>query len=260
MISNELGGVRVLLTGACGVHGRWIAEAFARVGARMLLSDLRKAPLEQLASLLRNQGAEVATGIVELRSEASIDALVGSAAATWNSPDVLINCAGIYPHKPLLETTREDWVQVMDINLTAVHLLTQKVARLMIDSAVRGSIVNISSGAATSVSPGGVAYSTSKAALTMLTRGYALELAPHGIRVNAVSPGFAPGSEVSPLGEDYSEAMVKTIPLGRTSGAHDASEAVLFLCSPKASFITGATIAVDGGRSAGSFRAQSSSS
>jgi 3-oxoacyl-[acyl-carrier protein] reductase len=85
----------------------------------------------------------------------------------------------------------------------------------------------------------------------MLTRTYALELAPYGIRVNVVNPGFAPGSEVSRLDEDYVEMMIRTIPLGRTSGPHDSSEAVLFRCSDRASYITGTTLTVDGGRSAG---------
>ena len=90
-------------------------------------------------------------------------------------------------------------------------------------------------------------YSASKAALERLTAGLALELAPHRIRVNAVSPGFAPGSVVSPLSPAYVEAMLARIPLGRASGPDDAPNAILFLCSPQASFITGATLAVDGG-------------
>jgi 3-oxoacyl-[acyl-carrier protein] reductase len=98
---------------------------------------------------------------------------------------------------------------------------------------------------------GSVPYCTSKAALERLTAGLALELAPHGIRVNAVSPGFAPGSTVSPLPPAYVEAMLARIPLGRPSGPDDAPAAVLFLCSERASYITGATLAVDGGNSIG---------
>lgn len=258
MSRSEFQGVRVLVTGAGGVHGRWIAEAFAKDGARLVLTDVREEPLEQLADELRGAGADAVARVADLRSEASIDELAAFTAARWGSPDVLVNNAGIYPRQKLLETDGDGWARVMDINVTAVHLLTRGVARLMIAAGVRGSIVNITSGAAGSVRPGSVPYSTSKAALTMLTRGYALELAPHGIRVNAVSPGFAPGSEVSLLDDSYVEAMVRSIPLGRTSGPHDSSEAVLFLCSTKASFITGATIAVDGGRSAGTFSAPSS--
>ena len=98
---------------------------------------------------------------------------------------------------------------------------------------------------------GSVPYSTSKTALERLTAGLALELAPHRIRVNAVSPGFAPGSTVSPLSPAYVDAMLTRIPLGRASGPDDAPNAILFLCSARASFITGATLAVDGGNSLG---------
>lgn len=255
MSGGEFDGTRVLLTGASGIHGRWIAEAFAGAGARLVLTDVREEPLERLAAELRAAGADAIARMTDLRQDVSIDELIAFTAARWGSPDVLVNCAGIYPRQKLLETDREGWAQVMDINVTAVHLLTRGSVALMIAAGVRGSIVNITSGAAGSVQPGGVPYSTSKAALTMLTRGYALELAPHGIRVNAVSPGFAPGSEVSRLDDAYVEAMVRSIPLGRTSGPRDSSEAVLFLCSQKAGFITGSTITVDGGRSAGTYRA-----
>lgn len=142
----------------------------------------------------------------------------------------------------------------MDVNLTAPFLLTRDLARLMIKDQVRGAVVNITSAAANTTRLGSGHYSTSKAGLAMLTRAYALELAPHGIRVNAVSPGFAPGSKVSTLDDHYIATVEASIPLGRTSGPCDAAEAVLFLCSKRASYITGTTLTVDGGRSAGTFK------
>jgi 3-oxoacyl-[acyl-carrier protein] reductase len=111
----------------------------------------------------------------------------------------------------------------------------------------------ISSGAARALRKGTVPYCTSKTTLERISKGFAIELAEHGIRVNVVEPGFAPGSVVSPLSDEYVEKMRSRIPLGRTSGPEDASGAVLYLASEKASFITGTVLSVDGGNSLGVF-------
>lgn len=255
MRDGEFRGHRVVVTGAAGVYGRWIAEAFAAEGARLLLIDLREEPLRATAEAVRALAQEVLTYTCDLRDPAATAAIADLVRERWQSPDVLVNNAGVYPHQPIMDMRLDDWDAVMELNVTAPFLLTQALARLMIDASVRGSVVNMSSGAAGTTRPGSVHYSTSKAALSMLTRGYALELAPHGIRVNAVSPGFAPGSEVSHLNDDYVAIMTKSIPMGRTSGPHDSSEAILFLCSAAASYITGTTLVCDGGRAAGTFGA-----
>lgn len=246
-------GARVVITGAVGVHGAWIAEAFAGQGARLLLSDVRAAELRALASRLAPSAAEVIEHPTDVADRTSLGALVEVVRERWGAPDILVNNAGIYPQEPLLDLPTERWDLVMSINLTAPFILTRDLAGLMIAAGVRGAIVNITSGAAKTTSVGAGHYSASKAALAMITRAFALELAPHGIRVNDVSPGFAPGSAVSRLTDEYVERMVESIPLGRTSGPNDASEAVLFLCSERASFITGTMLSVDGGRSAGTF-------
>ena len=251
---GELAGARVLITGAAGVHGAWLAEAFARQGARLLLVDLRAAELRALAQRLAPAAADVIEHAADLADRTALAALVDVVRERWGALDILVNNAGAYPREALLDLPTERWDRVLAINLTAPFILTRDLAALMIAAGVRGAIVNIGSGAAEGTSVGAGHYSASKAGLAMLTRAFALELAPHGIRVNAVSPGFAPGSAVSPLSDDYVRKMVETIPLGRTSGPHDASEAVLFLCSASASFITGTTLAVDGGRTAGTFR------
>lgn len=252
---EEFKGQRVLITGAAGVIGRWIAEAFAAQRAELLLSDIRQNALDLIAGELRSEGAEVRCHYTDLRKEESILEMVGVMKSDWGSPDIVINNAGIYPRHNLLEMSVSDWKQTLDINVTAPFLVARESARLMIEHGVKGSMINISSGAATNVSVGGGHYSTSKAAVAMLTRALSLELAPHGIRINAVGPGFAPGSEVSPLSGEYVESMISSIPLGRTSGPNDAPSAILFLCSSSASFITGASLSIDGGRSAGNFQA-----
>ena len=245
---------KVLITGAAGVLGGWMADAFARHGAHLVLCDRRVDALADAVSQGRWENVKTLIHQTELRDQASMDSLVAMVEAQWGAPDILINNAGVYPHSPLLDVELDDWKAIIDVNLTAPFYLIKRMAKLMIANGVAGAMVNILSGASVMVSPNGVPYSVSKAALAMLTRGTALEFAGTGIRVNGVSPGFAPGSEVSALDDDYVASMVRSIPLGRTSGPMDSPEAVLFLCSSRASFITGALIAVDGGRTAGPVR------
>jgi len=244
-------GYRVVITGAAGVIGGWIADEFARQGASLLLSDQAIGSLE--ADRAANRWPDVSVHIHEanLCDPESVDELVKVIGERFDAPDALVNNAGIYPHAALLDVTRDSWESIIATNLTAPFLLTQGVARLMIANDIGGSIVNIASGAALTVSPGGTPYSVSKAALVMLTRGSALELAPYRIRVNAVGPGFAPGSSVSPLDPEYVASMAATIPLGRTSGPGDTPAFVVYLCSPAAAFITGTFMNIDGGRTAG---------
>lgn len=249
---NDFSGKRVVLTGAAGVHGRWIAAAFARAGAVLCLSDQRG---EKLAPLTAELGLDARTTLLhatDLRREASITDLAAMVERAWGTPDILVNNAGLYPRTgPLLDLDTETFDTMMAVNLRAPFLTVRAFARQMVARGVKGSIVNIGSGAARRMSVGSVTYCMSKTALERLSKGQALELAPHGIRVNVVEPGFAAGSEVSALPPDYVARMEARIPLGRSSGAHDASAAVLYLCSSAASFITGTALAVDGGNSIG---------
>lgn len=252
---GDLSGKRVVITGAAGVHGAWIAEAFAAQGSRLLLSDVRASELGSLARRLGALAGEVIEHVTDLTDEVSIADLVQIIRDRWGAPDILVNNAGIYPRATLLDLATEQWDRVLSVNLRAPFILTRDLAGLMIAAGVRGAIVNIGSGAAEGASSGGAAhYAVSKAGLATLSKFFALALAPHGIRVNTISPGFAPGSAVSQLSDEYVAKMIETIPLGRTSGPHDASEAVLFLCSDRSAFVTGANLAVDGGRSAGTFK------
>jgi 3-oxoacyl-[acyl-carrier protein] reductase len=245
---------RVVITGAAGIFGTWIAEAFARHGARICITDVRAEKLRALAKNPAFNEIELLTVHADLMLPDSIKMLSAEIEKKWGTADILVNNAGLYPRRTLLDASQSDWDEIITVNLTAPFLLTQTIAKQMISENVKGSIINISSGAAVGVKIGGAIYSTSKAALAMLTRGWALELAPYGIRVNSVAPGFAPGSEVSLLSDDYISQMIATIPIGRTSGPSDAPEAILFLCSSKASFITGALLNVDGGRVAGTYK------
>jgi 3-oxoacyl-[acyl-carrier protein] reductase len=187
----------------------------------------------------------------DLTSEASIEALVTAVERAWSAPDVVVNAAGTYPFADLLDTSTALFDTIMAVNLRAPFLLCRGFARLMIAADVKGCMVNLGSGAARSLRAGGVPYCVSKGALDRLSKGFALELAPFGIRVNEVEPGFSSRSEIAEFPDGYVEGLRAAIPLGRESGPEDAANAVLFLCSDKASYITGTAVAVDGGNSAG---------
>jgi 3-oxoacyl-[acyl-carrier protein] reductase len=249
---DEFAGRKVVLTGACGVIGRWIADAFMGVGARLCLSDRREAELEALARDLAIAGNGGLTHRTDLTDSASIDALVATVGKAWGAPDIVINNAGIYPSGFLIDIDAAEWDRIFDTNLRAPFLLARGFARQMIARKTQGSIVNISSGAAHRMRRTVVPYCTSKTALDRLTKGFAIELAEFGIRVNAVEPGFASGSTFSPLTQAHVEATAAQIPMGRASAPDDAPNAILFLCSAKAAYITGATLSVDGGNSIGS--------
>ncbi|MFF2481680.1 SDR family NAD(P)-dependent oxidoreductase [Paenibacillus sp. NPDC058071] len=252
MTLNRFDGKKVLITGAAGVFGQWIAHAYAEEGATLLLTDVREDALKAAAAKLKEKNqwdeSRLSLHASDLSQERQLDELVQFVEKQWGAADIVINGAGIYPYRTLMGMNTVDWEQTMSINLAVPFQLTQRLARQMIERGTAGSFINISSGAASTAAVGMGNYSVSKAGLEMLTKLFALELAEHNIRVNAVLPGYAPGSEVSVMSRQHTEKMIEITPLGRTSGPEDAPQAILFLTSEQAAFITGATLAVDGGR------------
>ena len=242
----------VVITGAAGVFGRWISEAFAETDAKLVLSDIRLEKLEQLKADLELLPERVLSHKTDLRSHDSILDLVAETYKKFDQAHLIINNAGIYPGEFLLDMTVDQWDEIMDVNLRAPFLVSREFAKQMIKTGTKGNIINIGSGAARSMRTTMVPYCTSKTALDRLSKGLALEFAPYKIRVNVVEPGFAPGSEVSLLPNEHVAATAGRIPLGRTSAPQDVPSAIMFLCSEQASFVTGASLSVDGGISAGS--------
>lgn len=241
---------RVVITGATGIVGQRLALGFAQEGSHLYLVGHEET--SSIVEEARKHGAKsVAYRAIDLRQDDQVMTLCAAIERDWGGVDVLVNNAGLYPLKPLLAMSVEDWDTVMAINLRAPFLLSREIAKSMIQAGVQGSIINISSGAALRAKVGHGHYSTSKAGLEMLTRSFAIELAPFHIRVNAIRPGFAPGSDSSYLPEEYVRKMTESIPLGRVSGEWDAPAIAVFLASSQATFITGATFTVDGGRGAG---------
>ena len=244
----------IVISGAAGIFGRWIAAYFANEGARLCLSDVRMEGLERAVTELGLDRSKVLLHATELMTDASMLDLVALVKREWKAPDILVNNAGIYTRFSLLDMEFADWDRVFGVNLRAPFVLSREFAKLMIAEGKKGSIINISSGAARKMNQNSVPYCTSKTAIERLSKGFAMELAEFGIRVNVVEPGFAPGSEVSELSDEYVADMLKNIPLGRASGPKDAPGAIAYLCSDKAAFITGAVLSVDGGNSIGNYK------
>ncbi|WP_460524759.1 SDR family NAD(P)-dependent oxidoreductase [Flindersiella endophytica] len=228
---------KVLVTGGAGGIGRAIAERFVADGCSVAVVDLRAGELA---------GAVSITG--DLSDRRTARECLRSAWERLDGLDVLVNAAGIYPSRLLLELDDASWDRVLDINLNAPYVLCTEFARLLVAAGRPGHIVNITSGAADRARRGGAHYCTSKAALTMLTKALALELAPHRIHVNAVSPGFvAVDSSVNPLNTAYVQAIESGRPWPSPGTPSDIAGAVAYLCSTDATWVTGAVLNVDGG-------------
>lgn len=245
----------VLVTGAASGIGREIARQYADLGAQLTVVDFDAASLASVSDDLRLAGAAVSSIVTDLRDPVAPASVIAS--AFQDGPvHVLVNSAGVYPAVPLLDITPEVWDAVQSVNVRAPQLLTVEFAkrvRHIAEDLPSGypSIVNISSGAALRARPGAAPYTTSKAALEMVTKASALELGPEGIRVNAVAPGFVVvESELNRLSDDY-VAKVSVNPLGRKGRPEDISRAALWLASADAEWITGEILRVDGGAAAG---------
>jgi 3-oxoacyl-[acyl-carrier protein] reductase len=249
-MTSEFKNKRVLVTGAGGIIGGWIARSFHEAGAKLCLTDARQPALDKLAKELGLSGDSFVHAC-DLTDAAAIDGLAKAVGERWGAPDIVVNNAGIYPSGFLLDIDAREWDRIFDINLRAPFLVTRALALLMIKQKVKGVVINISSGAAHKMRRTVVPYCTSKTALDRLTKGFALELAEFGIRVNALEPGFAAGSDTQHLTPEHIAATTAAIPLGRASAQNDIAQALFYLCGGGANFVTGATLAVDGGNAIG---------
>ncbi len=242
-----------LVTGSSKGLGRAMALAFAREGARVAINGRNEADLETTAAQIRGLGAEVLIAKADVARKEEVDSMVEKVVATFGRIDVLVNNAGggAGTHRVFSEVTEADWDLVVNTNLKGAFLCCQAVVPHMRRQG-GGRIVNISSHAGRSWARlAGVQYTCAKAGVQGLTRHLAVELAPDGIRVNAVAPGIVFSDRVRKVYESRSEEerrlMLAGTPLGRMANPEEIAEAVLFLASDRASYITGATIDVNGG-------------
>jgi NAD(P)-dependent dehydrogenase (short-subunit alcohol dehydrogenase family) len=244
----------VMLTGAGGRLGRPCALAFAREGARLLVTDLAADRLAETARCLGEAGAAVAAVPADVSRREEVERVVAEGTRALGPVDVLVNFHGDVPTSYLLDASVEEWDRTFAVNVRGTMLACQAVARQMVERRARGSIVNISSGAATSARAGGAHYCGSKAAVNMLTEVLAIELGPHGIRVNAVAPGLVMDAVLhrgDPVPHPYVRDMLAATPLGRTGAPEDIAGAVLYLASDRAGWVTGEVFYVTGGTHCG---------
>src|SRR5215211_7670832 len=241
----------VLVTGGGHGIGRAISEVFARDGARVVIADRLASAAESVANAIRKETAAEALPVeVDVRDAASVEAAVQQVIDRFDQIDVLVNNAGIYPNTPVVEMDEAEWDAVFDVNVKGMFLVSQAVARAMIARGQGGRIVNISSGSAVSGRVGAAHYCASKAAVNMFTRVLAIELAPHEIVVNGVGPGLIEVPDAS-LTREYVDALIAATPMRRIGQPEDVAQAVLYMASPSATYMTGTTLYVDGGGLAG---------
>lgn len=240
----------VLVTGAASGIGRALAEELGRRGTPVVLCDVDSAGIESVRERI-GPGAWAVTADVTRADE--VERMAAEARTVAGPIGGLVNCAGIYPVTPLLDLSVEEWDRVMAVNLRAPFLVTQAVARRMIADGGGGSIVNISSTSSRLARPGIAHYGASKAGLNQLTAVAAVELAPHGIRVNAILPGVIGTERVQATAQSGEDARAEhaaklaRIPLARVGEPAEVVSVALFLLSPESSYCTGALFTADGG-------------
>jgi NAD(P)-dependent dehydrogenase (short-subunit alcohol dehydrogenase family) len=251
-MAGELEGRAALVTGATSGIGRATALRFAEAGARVALVGRDGARLSKVAS----EVSERACAAVEIQADVTVESdaqrAVETAVEHLGGLDILVNAAGILSNGTVETTPLDAWDAMMNVNLRSVFHLMQLAAPHL--EKRPGNVVNVSSVTGLRAFPGVLAYCVSKAGVDQLTRCAALELAPKGVRVNAVNPGVVV-TEVHKRGgmseekyADFLEHSKTTHPLGRVGAASEVAELILFLASDRAAWITGATYSIDGGR------------
>ncbi|WP_399884744.1 SDR family NAD(P)-dependent oxidoreductase [Streptomyces sp. BBFR51] len=244
-----------LVTGAGSGIGRAVALALAAEGANVVVAGRGRGPLDETAALIEEAGGKALAVTADVTRTADMEALVDAAVQYFGSLDVAVNNAGVFHGgAPLAELPEEDWRRQLDINVTGVFLALRAEIRTMAAQPAGGAIVNIASTFGLHKrSPGATAYAAGKAAVSVLTRGAALDHIGDGVRINAVSPGATATSMSLRPGETEAgraERMRGETPLGRVSAVAEVAAAVLYLASDDAASVVGTDLVVDGGQTA----------
>src|SRR5437879_5149282 len=241
-------GKVALVTGAGGGIGGAGAEGLGREGAAVLCTDIDAGAAEATAGRIRAAGGKAASLGLDVRDRAAVDAAVAACVEQFGRLDILVECAGISHRLNFLDLDSDTWDRIIAVNLTGMFHLGQAAARQMVKQG-GGSIINVTSQLAEVARPERAAYVASKGGARSLTHAMAVDLAAHGIRVNAIAPGptltgLTRASYTDPEARRATEAL---IPLGRLGQPDDLAGAVLFLASDESRWVTGSTVTVDGG-------------
>lgn len=245
----------VIITGARQGMGRTHALTLAKAGAKVVVSDISQEDCQKVVEEIEKKGGEALAIKCDVSKKKEVEEMVKKTVKKFGKIDVLVNNAGICQFKSFLELTEEEWNRTLDINLKGYFLCAQAVAKEMAKQK-SGVIINIASVAMGQQGigfPNIAHYCASKGGIVGMTEALAVELAPHNIRVNAVSPGMIETPMISSIKQDPKtmEAMLARVPMHRAGKPEEISNLVLFLASDESSYMTGSTVVVDGGWLAG---------
>jgi gluconate 5-dehydrogenase len=246
----DLTGRIALITGAYRGLGFAIARGFAGQGATVILNGRKPDELARAAKLLTDEGLKADVAAFDVTDREAVKAGVDAAIARHGAIDILVNNAGIQRRGPFVDFTQEDWDAIMATNLTAPFIVSQAVLPGMI-ARKRGKIIHIASLMSELARPTVVPYTAAKGGVRQLTRGMAVELAPHGIQVNAIAPGYFATEMNRALidNEEFNAWVCKRTPAGRWGEPDELAGLALFLASPAANYMTGQMLVMDGGMS-----------
>ena len=235
-----------LVTGATRGIGRAIAIALARAGGIVVGTATSPDGAQSINDYLAEKGLRGSGAVLDVTNSEAVNALVSNITQTHGAPTILVNNAGITRDNLLLRMKEEDWDAVLDTDLKSIYTVTKACLRGM-TKARRGRVINITSVVAALGNPGQCNYAAAKAGIVGFTKSLAAEIAPRGITVNAVAPGFIDTAMTRALNDAQKEQLLQRIPIGRLGDVNDVSNAVLFLASEASEYITGETLHVNGG-------------